>query len=197
MPPCKTELQVTRQAWVDSRLQGEPHPSGMFQRVVMWCKLIIALRQAYAAIKPEEVQELFSGQKERVIRKTGGAQAGWDAAVAHWGRGLARTQSLSELAPSQIEQDIFRLKPTFREPFQGKPWIWKLVSDAAAIARRPNRFYSHRMARHSTKRQGQGQGQEQGKPWKSPPCRQRGFHGRIARRRYGYGTSQPSQTQGL
>ena len=66
----QTELQVTRQAWVDSRLQGERHPSGMSQRVVMWCKLIISLRQAYAAIMPEEVQELSSGQKERVIRKT-------------------------------------------------------------------------------------------------------------------------------
>ena len=32
----QTELQVTRPAWVDSRLQGEPHPSGMCQRVVMW-----------------------------------------------------------------------------------------------------------------------------------------------------------------
>ena len=68
----QTELQVTRQAWVDSRLQGEPHPCGMSQRVVMWCKLIIALRQAYAEIKPEEVQELPSGQKER-----GNAQDGW------------------------------------------------------------------------------------------------------------------------
>ena len=128
----QTDLQVTRQAWVDSRLQGEPHPSGMSQRVVMWCKLINALRQAYAAIMSEEVQELSSGQKERVIRRTGGEPSGWEAAVAHWGRGLARTQSRSEIAPSQIEQEIFRLKPTFREPLQGKPWIWNLVSTAAA-----------------------------------------------------------------
>ena len=45
---------------------------------------------------------------------------------------LAKTQSLSEIAPSQIEQEIFRLKPTFREPLQGKPWIWNLVSTTAA-----------------------------------------------------------------
>ena len=113
-------------------LQGETHSSGMAQRVVMWCKLIIALRQAYAAIKPEEVQELPSGQKERVIRTTGGEQAGWEAAAAHWHRGLARTQSLSEIAPNQIEQENFRLKPTSREPLQGKPWVWNLVSTAAA-----------------------------------------------------------------
>ena len=77
------------------------------------------------------MQELSSGQ-ERVIRKTGGEPSGWEAAVAHWGRGLARTQSLSEIAPSQIEQEIFRLKPTFREHLQGKPWIWNLVSTASA-----------------------------------------------------------------
>ena len=52
----QTELQVTRQAWVDRRLQGEPQTNGMSQRVVMWSKLIMALRQAFAAIKPEEVQ---------------------------------------------------------------------------------------------------------------------------------------------
>ena len=98
----QTELQVTRQAWVDSRLQGEPHTSGMSQRVVMWCKLIIALREAYAALKLEG------------------------------GRGLTRTQALSEITPNQIEQEIFRLKPTFREPLPGKPWIWNLVSTAAA-----------------------------------------------------------------
>ena len=92
----------------------------MSQRVVMWCKLIIALRQAYAAIKPEEVQELPSGQKEKVIRKTGGEQAGWDAAAAHRCRGLARTQSLSEIAPNQIEQEIFRLKPTFQGTSPGQ-----------------------------------------------------------------------------
>ena len=52
--------------------------------------------------------------------------------AAHWYRGLARTQSLSEIAPNQIEQDIFRLKPTFREPLQGKPWVWNLVSTPSA-----------------------------------------------------------------
>ena len=128
----QTELQVTRQAWVDSRSQGEPHPSGTSQRVVMWCKLIVALRQACAAIKSEEVQELPSEQKERVIRKTGGEQAGWEAAAAHWYRGLSRTQSLSEMVFTEIEQEIFRLEPTFREPLQGKPWVWNLVSTAAA-----------------------------------------------------------------
>ena len=53
------------------------------------------------------------------------------------------------------------------------------------------------MARHSTQRQRQEQGQEQGKSWKSPPCRQRGLHGRVGRRRYGDRTTQPTQTQGL
>ena len=91
-----------------------------------------------------------------------------------------RTQSLSEIAPNQIGQEKFRLKPKFREPLQGKPWVWNPVSTASATlefktkprstgslwpeagtdtcspgsrARRPNHFYSHRMARHSTKGQ--------------------------------------------
>ena len=141
----QTELHLTRQAWVDSRLQGVPHASGMSQRVVMWCKLIVALRQAYAAIKPEEVQELPSGQKERVVRKTGGERAGWEAAAAHWYRGSARTQSLSEIAPKQIEQEIFRLKPM--EPLQGNLSTASLGSGTWSAQLQPH-WNSNRTSQH-------------------------------------------------
>ena len=54
------------------RLQGEPHPSGMSQRVVMWCTLIIALRQA-----TKRKSDPQNGWRTSRVGGSGGSLVSW------------------------------------------------------------------------------------------------------------------------
>ena len=155
---------------------------------------------------------------KRAIRKTGGDQPGWQLRLTG---GLARTRSLSEIAPNRKTFASSRRS----DNLSSKRWIWNLISTAAAtlefkqnlaalaafvpkpeqIHVAPGRVRDGPIISTLTqwldtqpKGKGRGKGKNKGNR-ANHRVENEGLHGhgRIGRRRHGKSATQPTQTQGL
>ena len=103
----KQALVVTRQKCRDDEPETGAHPSGVSQKVAMWCVLTIELKKQYEAATAEATS-LPAGIKGVTFAK--GAY-GWEAARAHWDASSDNARKLADIGPEQLEGTILRLEP--------------------------------------------------------------------------------------
>ena len=131
-PAVKDSIKAVRESWTSTKPEGQPHPSGMSQRAAIWCKMVVSLREAYAAIKTDTAIEIPSGSKDQTITKATATDPVWQEALTHWKTGSTKSAAMATTLPPIMEFEIFRLKPSSYEFKPDKPWVWDIICTQGA-----------------------------------------------------------------